>query len=33
MYAKIGHFIDLDLYKETFESNLNKGELVEPKAS
>jgi hypothetical protein len=28
MYAKLGHFIDIDLYKETFESNLNKGELA-----
>lgn len=26
MYAKIANFIDVDLYKETFETNLNKGE-------
>ena len=25
MYAKISNFIDVETYKETFESNLNKG--------
>lgn len=26
MYAKICNFLDIDAYKETFETNLNKGE-------
>lgn len=25
-YAKVCHFIDIEDYKETFETNLNKGE-------
>lgn len=26
MYAKICNFLDIDAYKESFETNLNKGE-------
>lgn len=26
MYAKISYFLDIEAYKETFETNLNKGE-------
>lgn len=28
MYAKIANYIDVDLYKDTFETNLNKGEKI-----
>lgn len=27
MYAKICNFLDIDEYKETFESNLNEGKI------